>query len=258
MKTRRALLLAPLAAVLPLVLAGTSLQTSAPAGPATSFAPSPAWVGVAHPRDWVRLGGGWPTVYNVGVGKVFALTALGTPLAFSYAGRGESQLLLNGAKALAVQTVHASGTSEALPSVEVLEAPVGWTARGGDTISLAASDMCAWGYVVEDSGPTSAGLVVPHASEWMRIQSSYTVPAGKILVVTAVGTTELFDGLTVGVELRVDGITEVTFEPSDWTPTLSLTPLPPGLAAGPGQVVSCYVASGSGQPGVFLGFLVDA
>ena len=108
--------------------------------------------------------------------------------------------------------------------------------------------------------PLPHGQSIAHPRDWVIIREQdgpYTVPAGKILALTALGDQT---GMDDGIYLTIDGVQEVKrvpYEPIGAGLVISATvhALPTGLSAGPGSVVA---VSSTFTRGRAWGYLVDA
>ena len=99
----------------------------------------------------------------------------------------------------------------------------------------------------------------PHSFVQINEGVPFTVPAGKLLVCTALG--DAHHALRQG-RLLVDGVREVTAElyqgsQPDTQPTPSVQSLPPGFTVDTGAVVTVETDGGYGE-GRAWGYLVDA
>ena len=94
----------------------------------------------------------------------------------------------------------------------------------------------------------------PHPSDMIRVMggTAYVVPVGKILVLTAVGSTQ------AGVQtvILVDGIDELNM--NGQLSTSSVFEVPEGLTAQAGQVVTLVAATGSLGNARAWGYVIDA
>ncbi len=97
---------------------------------------------------------------------------------------------------------------------------------------------------------------IPTPQQMMRVAEGqpFTVPTGKLFVVTGLGMAQVVAGY--GAHLRFDGQPVVSFYWSGEVATF--VPIPPGFVATAGTVVSADSASGSGTNAVATGYLVDA
>lgn len=97
---------------------------------------------------------------------------------------------------------------------------------------------------------------IPTPQQMMRIVEGqpFTVPPGKLFVVTGLGLAQLTTGF--GANLRIDGQAILTYH---WSSGVSpFGDVPPGLVASAGSVVSTDTTTPGGVHAVVLGYLADA
>ncbi len=85
---------------------------------------------------------------------------------------------------------------------------------------------------------------MPHPRDMVQFKEDtpYTVPPGRILVITAIGDRNRIDGAVGSIKLRIDGDQKFVWRASDPPYTqgaaVSMTAVPTGLTAAAGSVVS--------------------
>jgi len=110
-----------------------------------------------------------------------------------------------------------------------------------------------------DTNPVGSFLH-PRNSVRIREGTPFTVPVGKLIVLTSMGSIEVSSAVQNTV-LTIDGVDEAVVRYSTTqmsTATSTVTPLPEGLVAGEGQVVAVAELDPTDEAGVAWGFLVDA
>jgi hypothetical protein len=102
------------------------------------------------------------------------------------------------------------------------------------------------------------GILDPRAAVIVREGVPYTVPPGKLLVVTAIGPSEIpLAGAGTPVRITVNGAVEceLTMQP---TYSTTVQPVPPGFTVAAGSIVEIAPTIGNGLVGRAWGYLVDA
>jgi hypothetical protein len=207
-----------------------------------------------HPRDYVRIVEGTPLV--VPPGRYFVPTALGSntsPLSSTY------ELFADGNRIVHV-TIPASplpfdDTSvRPLPDAVALPAGSVVTVAGG---SGTLNDARAWGYLAAPSLVKDASITYrldyqPAPEDMLSIASGppWTVPPGRILVVTAIGSVEPSPGTGLAT-LSANGVIELA---STGPRIASMVRVPRGCAFGAGTAIQVSSSTGSGR---LWGYLVQ-
>ena len=143
-------------------------------------------------------------------------------------------------------------------SIHPLSAVLGAAVLG--LVALATSAQRTSEFLGHGSHPDEIrvlGIPDPRTAVLIREGTPYTVPSGKLLIVTAVGMTNAPSTENRSV-LRLDGKEEVTTFLTTAAGGSSLVEFPsPGIRAVSGQVVEADTLS-SGNDGRAWGYLIDA
>jgi len=99
-----------------------------------------------------------------------------------------------------------------------------------------------------------AGIPTPQQMMMVVEGQPFTIPAGKLFVVTGLGLANLVTGF--GANLRFDDKVILTYPWSSSTPPFG--DIPPGIVAPGGTVVSAETTTPGGTNARVLGYLVDA
>jgi hypothetical protein len=244
------LLHASIIAALAIALSRTAPAPAAPGVLASSW---PLVQTLPHPAQWVVIDEVGP--YTVPDGATFVVTGVGT------AGQGISNspatAFANGTEL--VKSI--AGQAAFGPcSVVGLDAPLAVPA--GTVLSVVANSGVnngrLWGYLVRTNDPESSTFVIPPPWEWITLQEGtpYQVPAGKLLVMTAINFA--MGGTVSSCHLLIDGQRELNAYPvSGWN--ANVRALPVGLAVQAGSLVEPHAQEGAPPGGGRAwGFLVDA
>lgn len=207
-----------------------------------------------HPRDFVTIREGQPFV--IPAGKVFVPTAVGRTLPGAAV-----QLVVDNT----VEFYAAPIADGVMWTCSFFPVPGPMAFNAGQVVSIEDSDTSttrarAWGYLGSESSSPSANPIYPRieysprASDVVELRqgTSFTVPQGKVLVVTSIGRTT-FGGGVIGV--TVDGVLEISADLSFGGYSASVGPVPQGFAVPAGSVV--LVTNTQGINGVAWGYLAD-
>lgn len=207
-----------------------------------------------HPRDFVQINSGTP--YTVPPGKVLVVTALGSKIQGP-----DAALFINGLKEC---TTEWSGLWAANSQTPFPIPPV--AAQSGDVVTTTSAFgqgaiSHAWGYLAEASAP-SANVpkyrvpLSPHPRDMvvLREGTPYTVPAGKLFVLTSLGMTRHVNASSI---LRINGQADCKGPSSDEVQS-TLTEMPLGRSVPAGSVLEVVSSAAAADlPARAWGYLSD-
>jgi hypothetical protein len=226
-------------------LLGVVAMGQMPAGPHARYSP-PTVAATVTPSSWLQIREG--TGFLVPSGMVFVPTAIGT----DRENNDIASLYFDGVKQ--------AGVAANYGDYSMIPMPVGQRASAGTLVTVDAPTPAnlgqAWGYLHSATGAAPKHSGPGPVADWVIIEEGvpFSVPQGRVLAITAVGSLATYARSTVSV----DGLIQASINAAvGFTSLPGPTDIPMGLTAPAGSLVQANDLA-PGNDARAWGYLVDA